>query len=129
MLVSLLSSTRMGRAVALILVAGAALCATYLIGFNDGSAKASNAAEVAALRSSLQAAYQDLNAQRVATERSRLAAEVNGRAAKEAQERINDYEAEIRARGADARCLIGDDDLNWLRQHGAGSDHAAPARR
>ncbi|HZH50251.1 MAG TPA: hypothetical protein VEZ16_00065 [Microvirga sp.] len=94
-----------------------------------GYAWADRAAEVAELKAALEVAYQDLDAQRVAAEHSRRAAEENSRAAAHAQERINEYEAELQARGADARCLIGDDDLRWLRESGVGSDHAASPRR
>lgn len=71
MLISLYTSGSLGRAFALMLGAVAALSASYLVEFNDGSAKASNAAEVASPRSALKAAYQDLDAQRTAAERSR----------------------------------------------------------
>ena len=113
-----------GAALAAFLLSGA-----YFTGHVRGYAKADQRARVADLEAALGAARQDLDAQRVAAEHSRMAAIENGRAAVEAQERIDAYEAELQARGADARCLLGDDDLKRLRQYGHGSDHtAAPGR-
>lgn len=85
----------------------------YLKGYSD----ADNRAQVAELQGALNAAYEDLNAQRVAAEFQRVAAEANRMAAETAEEQADAYEAELQARGPDAACRISDDDRRWLQQN------------
>lgn len=102
-----------------------------LLGGWEAVAQAELKREISDLEAALGAAHQDLNAQRIAAEQNRLAAEENGRAAVEAQERINDYEAELQARGPDARCLLNDADrqrLQSFRRRGFPDPPIAPGK-
>jgi sensor histidine kinase regulating citrate/malate metabolism len=112
----------------IILAALAAFLLSGVGGYVKGYSDADQRAKVAEMQTALNAAYQDLDAQRVAAEHSRKAAEENGKAAIRAQEQIDAYETELQSRGGAARCVIGDDDLIRLRQYGHGSDQNATKR-
>lgn len=118
MILAFLLGNPIGRVVSGFLAGSLVILASYAVGYGRGYDKADRAAELAALRGSLAVAYQERDAQRVATDLAQKAADANSKAADAAAERIADYETELARRGESAACLLGDSDLKFLIQRG-----------
>lgn len=96
-----------------VILSAAILC--FLIGFRV----ADNRAEAANLRHKVEAMAIDLEAADAAAKESEQAKAELAKQAQADQERIEKYEAALKAR-PDGGCILTDDDLRWLRDEGAG---------
>lgn len=112
----------------LILAAVAAFLLSGAGGYYKGYSDADQKAEIEQLQTTLNGAYRDLDAQRVAAEQARISAEENREAAARFQEEADAYETELLARGAAGACALTADDIARLSKHGIGSDANAAGR-
>lgn len=96
-----------------VILSAALLC--FLIGFRV----ADNRAEAANLRHKVEALSIDLEAADEAAKESDKAKTELAQKAQADQERIEKYEAALKA-SPDGGCTLTDDDLRWLRGNGAG---------
>jgi hypothetical protein len=94
--------------------------------YREGHAAASADCRAADIQAELDAARVDLAAAQAAAEAMREAAEESRRVTEDNQKRVEEYEAALRARGDDARCRLGDDDVRWLRENGSGGRARPP---
>lgn len=96
-----------------VLISAGLLC--FLVGFriSDGRAEAKS------LRQELAAKQRDLDAAQQAADASDKAKAELAKQAQADQERIEQYEAALKAR-PDGGCALTDDDLRWLRNDGTG---------
>jgi uncharacterized protein HemX len=112
----------------ILLAALAAFLMSGVGGYFKGYSDADQRSEIAQLQATLNGAYRDLDAQRVAAEQARLSAEENSRAAARYQEELDAYETELLARGEAGACALTADDIARLSKHGIGSDANASGR-
>lgn len=126
-MIGLKAAAAAGALMGALAVGPLAYVAGDFLGGWEASAQAEQRAQVAELQAALTIAHQDLNAQREAAELQRLATEANRQAAAVAEERANDYEKELQARGPAGACLLLPGDIERLQQHKGGNASQARA--